>query len=386
MAGKIPKARQAFYAVLAAAVIFGGAELVFRLRDFKFYYNFSADLLGMPLLDMSRFRRIANQTVEFDRSVFWKFKPNQMLDAKGVYLKPVRINNYGFRGPDFQMEKRPGSYRIICLGDSVTFGWSAGEDETYPARLEKILQEKYPGCKIQVLNLGVTGYTSFQGKELFFTFAQKLEPDLVITSFGANDRYPALLSDQEHYDLGWWQANRMDLILRHSQVYKLLKAGVIYLKRRGQGLSLNPQTYLSGLKRKVSEREYGANIKMIKDECGRIGCGLILLNDDFPGLAVDPAFDALKDIAGKYNAKFPADWQKWDSLKVNQAVSARLGLPLIDLRRLFTESEAESDNGLMVDQGHPNKSGHEIIALSLQKTIADQPGFKKFLEKCPSKN
>src|SRR5215203_5810991 len=36
---------------------------------------------------------------------------------------PVKINNLGFRDPrDYDLAKKPNTFRILVLGDSVTFG------------------------------------------------------------------------------------------------------------------------------------------------------------------------------------------------------------------------------------------------------------------------
>ena len=399
MADNIPRWRGALYAALVVAIFFGVAELVFRVHDFKFYYNLSADVLGMPVFDMSRFRRIANNTVEFDPEVFWKFKPNQVLNAEGVYLKPVRINNFGFRGADFPKDKPAGTFRVICLGDSATFGWSVGDEETYPSQLELALQKAHPGCKVEVLNLGVTGYTSFQGRQLFKKWGPLLKPDLVLASFGVNDRYPALRSDEEHHQAGTWKVGRLNLLLRHSEVYKLVKAGVVYAERRRSGLSLNQKTFLPQLKRKVSEDEYSANLKAINDECQNIGCQVIILNDDFPSLAQDPSLDLLRAVAEKHGGSLSPAWKPWNEIDLNNKISGETGAPLLDLRSLLAENIpqvlAGSENPdlkkepwrmLMVDPGHPNAHGNKIIADRLAEMIDSQPAFSQFRSKCEKEN
>ena len=58
----------------------------------------------------------------------------------------VSTNAKGFRGPPLEPQKT--SYRVLCLGDSVTFGWGVAEDESYPARLRKSLG-------LEVINAGV---------------------------------------------------------------------------------------------------------------------------------------------------------------------------------------------------------------------------------------
>lgn len=45
----------------------------------------------------------------------------------------VRTNAAGFRGPP--LDDPPTRPRVLCLGDSVTFGWGVEDDESWPARL-----------------------------------------------------------------------------------------------------------------------------------------------------------------------------------------------------------------------------------------------------------
>ncbi len=404
MADNLSRWKKFIFALLIVLIFFGVPELVLRLRDWGFYYNFSADILGMPLVDLTRFRRIANRTVEFDREVFWKFKPNQILDKKGIYRKPVRINNYGFRGKDFQIAKPAGRFRIICLGDSVTFGWSVGDDETYPFQLEKILKKEYPHCDIEIINLGITGYTSFQGKNLFLKFGKKLKPDVVIFAFGPNDRYPALLSDKEHYLYHTWEKSKIDIFLSRLQIYKLLKSGVIYLMRRAQGLSLNPKTFFPKLKRKVSAEEYERNFATIWQECQKIGCELVLLNVDFPSLPKDPVQKSLKELAEKTGAELSSQFKKeWDLIESNQKLARTYNVPFIDLRKLFLKHlekmaqkrklkinpsqplSQELWQYLMIDNGHPNERGHFLIAREIARVLEESKKFQELLEKCQKK-
>lgn len=45
----------------------------------------------------------------------------------------VTTNADGFRGPP--LDTPPARPRVLCLGDSVTFGWGVEDDESWPARL-----------------------------------------------------------------------------------------------------------------------------------------------------------------------------------------------------------------------------------------------------------
>lgn len=90
-----------------------------------------------------------------DPKMFSKPLPNQSTYTKFGH-KPVYINSKGTRGEDFEESKpKKNVYRIICLGDSGTFGWGLSESETYSGLLKEKLQ-KYVGdsLKIEVINAG----------------------------------------------------------------------------------------------------------------------------------------------------------------------------------------------------------------------------------------
>jgi hypothetical protein len=72
------------------------------------------------------------------------------------------INRAGFRDHEYPLEKPPGVYRILVLGDSTTAGNGiANLDRTYTKVLEKILNED-GDRKFEVLNMGVGGYHTMQ--------------------------------------------------------------------------------------------------------------------------------------------------------------------------------------------------------------------------------
>ena len=382
------------FSLLVTVLFFGGLEMVLRLHDFAFYYNFNADLLGLPLLDLSRLRRVANPTVTFDPRVFWRFKPNQLLSDPEVYRRPVLLNNLGFRGAGFTPQKPAGVFRIACLGDSATFGWSVGDDETYPYELEEFLEERHPGLHFQVLNLGVTGYTSLQGRELFLGEAAAFAPDLVLFAFGPNDRLPALQSDAEHLFAGTWKISPVQVFLSRFQVYKLLRAGVIYLERRRQGLSLDSRTILPRLKRKVSPEEFAENAAAVKRRADQLGAGFILLNVDFPSLPRDHNYSNLKQEAAKAGVSLPPAWSQWDTSQKAAAIARELEAPELDLRELFrhelSRRRAEGEKlpdpdwfALMIDNGHPNAEGHRLIAQALAPLVEATPQFQRYLEAAP---
>jgi lysophospholipase L1-like esterase len=88
--------------------------------------------------------------------------------------------------------RRPGTFRIIVLGDSLTYGYGIAEQDTYPRVLEALLSDTF---RIEVLNLGVSGA---QSEDMYKTLEQKqpvLQPDLVIYGMCLNDFLPSRVGE-----------------------------------------------------------------------------------------------------------------------------------------------------------------------------------------------
>lgn len=117
--------------------------------------------------------------------IIYTLKPN--LDVKFQDVN-VKTNSFGFRGPEISKIKAENTYRIIFLGDSFAFGWGVDEDKTFVRVMEKELNTSNKfGKKVEVLNFGVPGYSTFQEYELFKEQALQFNPDAVIIYFVEND-------------------------------------------------------------------------------------------------------------------------------------------------------------------------------------------------------
>lgn len=101
---------------------------------------------------------------------------------------PVKINALGFRDErEYDVKKAPGTFRILVLGDSVTFGHGTLNTTTYPYLLQQRLGAWRRDVHWQVWNLGVPGYATGQELAQLEQVAPAWAPDLVIVGFFPND-------------------------------------------------------------------------------------------------------------------------------------------------------------------------------------------------------
>lgn len=123
-----------------------------------------------------------------DSDVGYRYNPgfkgvfNSELGAGEVVINSQSLRDYRDYGTKDSL-----AYRILLLGDSQTFAGSIPFDSTFGKVLERLLNKFYPDVQFQVLNAGVSGYSSANEAAFLEKFGPGLEPDLVIVGFYLND-------------------------------------------------------------------------------------------------------------------------------------------------------------------------------------------------------
>ncbi|MBI3723484.1 hypothetical protein HY251_05960 [bacterium] len=106
--------------------------------------------------------------------------------ASGYYH--LKTNSLGLRDERALVPKRKGVFRVLVVGDSMTFGLGVEREEAFPAQLEKRLSKALAPREVEVVNAGVPCWG--QREELAFLEhrARELEPDAIVLEFTvAND-------------------------------------------------------------------------------------------------------------------------------------------------------------------------------------------------------
>lgn len=85
-----------------------------------------------------------------------KWNPGQYYAYAQETYCMGNINNSGYLGPDYPVEKGINTYRIAILGDSYAAGRQVKDEYHFRSILEELLQEK-ANKKIEVLNFGLDG-------------------------------------------------------------------------------------------------------------------------------------------------------------------------------------------------------------------------------------
>ncbi len=191
------------FLALAASSLLVGAEAAYRYRNARR----PAQAVQLRYYRHARLNRALVRDVDYNGS--------------------LRINRYGFRGADFDSIKPPRTTRIMVVGASTTFDPCADRDsETWPARLEYWLSQRFPEHNFEVINAGVPGYPMIDHVVRLETELFAFDPDifLVYAGHGIISGPESPIGDGAHTPDAVQSQASWDLWLRrHSRLYERMR-------------------------------------------------------------------------------------------------------------------------------------------------------------------
>jgi lysophospholipase L1-like esterase len=272
-----------------------------------------------------------------DAKLLWR---NQPLASRTQPVNPrsyghddtwsIQINSEGFRGPERPFKRESDNvYRILCIGDSVTFGFNTDQSAPFARQLEERLEAQYPRQRFEVINAGVPGWSWVQGRRFLELDGLTLQPNLIIVAYGSNDQYfHAKITDNERLEharsfLGRAAQAATGLLSRTNTYRAWLKiAGPE--GPQGNSLECEKQIREAGSCRRVSTGDIATAIEGIDRFATFVGMDLIVLNLDFMRTAVGAPQD-LVDTAPLRFVDFVAQFDELRREDENERAQ-RLGL------------------------------------------------------------
>ena len=279
-----------------------------------------------------------------DPKLYWRLKPNQNCFTK-VDHKPVRINSHGTRGGEFTTEKPANTFRILSLGDSRTFGWGLSEAETYSSELGRRLQARAGGTQqVEVINAGVNAWSYPQMLVFYRDVAAAWQPDVVILA-EANLWTQFSEKNSDAFVRQFMSRVRLKNLLRRFALYHYVvevKLKAFYEQHRTKFIPVNPDADALFTEQQQADPDavFRTAIEELVSVARSNGVPTVLLY-----------IPTLEDLAATNPSRV---------LRAKQAVSAKLGAPLVDLTADLTPGGKALY--LEADPVHLNSAGNMIVA------------------------
>jgi len=328
--------------------------------------------------DSSAIRRYQSAPPHFVENI-----PNARANYTGV---PVAINSVGLRGDEIAIPKPAGTFRILGVGDSITFGHGVRAEETFLKILEHKLNQNVAGhIHYEILNGASPGGGLADYDRFLRNKAAALQPDMVVVGLALNDiliyREGAKLSiaDAE------WENARLPLerkvnrlFLRHSHLYMFcfskLKA-LLYQKGVLDMNELQGQNFLALLPASPEQtKAWESSFKVlsrIAAFCRENNYRLLVVT--FP-MQMQLSREQMLFYRDNYHLRLGDEALSGEPQKRLSGFAAAGGIPMLDLLPIFRASNSENlylrNEMIPSDPTHFSVTGHELVAEAILGKIA----------------
>jgi lysophospholipase L1-like esterase len=238
----------------------------------------------------------------------------------------------------------PNRFRVMVVGDSLTYGVGIDAFWTYPEQLERSLA---PDFRVEVLNLGVGGYASEDVLNVVRRFLPQLQPDLVVYGVCLNDFLEASTDQPEHYVFPLPGKLKRKL-LKRSRVARLVSDRYDMLLR---SLGLRPDFYSELL------ADFDARRR-------RFGGDVSALNSFVTKRGLPPVVAMVLD---------QSPWLDGPGRQLAVAAEEQLhaaGIDTVDSEAFYRRFNGRHFN-VSRWEGHPNEEAHAIWASMLAQRIRE---------------
>ena len=290
-----------------------------------------------------------NVHVQPDRTLFWKLRPGRY---EGLFIDRRHVRGYVPKAADDE------ALRVLCVGDSCTYGAGVDDWQSYAMLLEESLRQR-TGQRVVVIRVAAPGYTTYQNRVQLQQWLPAFRPHLVTLYLGAWNDYVACVgrTDRERAGtalaLGRLLARTAEA--RHrEEVQAAFRSAATRANSASTGL-LHP------LRRRVPLDDFRENVRWMVDESQRHGAEVFVL---IPPLPATTEFrhpvaleyrDALREAAGQANAGVI------DAAATFQALET-------------PGAEAPRKSPWFLDWVHPSAAGHRVLArLVLDRWVRTHP-------------
>lgn len=365
--------------IINLSLLFGTVLFVFAL----------AEVAARLVLPKQRVKKSPQIKHLPSNTLGWVIAPQQ---HSYTFAFPVTINAEGWRYREFSPQKPPNVTRILSLGDSLTFGAGVRTEDTYPAQLETLLNQGNSSKQIEVINMGVFGYGTWQAVDVLKQKGLDYQPDLVLLGFYINDpedtaRYypyhqqmpgvgaentspvveapspPTTVPSDTDREASSGKKNTLrQWLSNHLKGKRLLPRPIIYLLQNSRfayyiGWRINQLVVHESSEPQLLAGESSAEIERAWKLVAEALQELVQLSQEHHFKVLLIIFPSPMQMA----QEFPHE--RYQS--IIKSLADKYAIPTLDVRKKFREAYTTFESLFIPYDGHPNERAYQITAQQL---------------------
>jgi len=254
--------------ILSPIVAFGLLEVALRIGGFR-YEPWRAHLEGKTYDELKQ-----REIYEPHPELIWTLRPSTVLNVHGLGFIGMKTNSHGLRGRDLPGPRGPDEFRVLAMGDSVTFGLGLPDGQAWPDRMEQALRAApaLSGKTVRVVNAGVPGWSSVQGMRNLERIAD-YDPDVIVFWYGLADSHEMYDLPDSAQTMPVADVPRVLARLWALRVFQLVQKVVTGIRRvSAEGTRVSAAEYRANVERLMEmERSGGPRVIFVHEpeRCGK---------------------------------------------------------------------------------------------------------------------
>jgi len=342
---------------------------------------FSLILIELFLRFFAPQELIVPMPAQADRELIYTLPSNTKAYLKGTSTRwfHLELNSLGLRDRKHDFSKKPGVFRVMLLGDSMSMAEGAELEETYIKQFEVMANQSGRARNLETINAAIRGYGNDQELVLFERLGPKFQPDLVILGFfEGNDfkdnrtggifrldgeKLVRTTPTKENSPKLRYYSNQIRIqnfpgyrfLVGHSHLVNLLRKRVAYCLERASFRV--ERAAAPAAKTGIPESDWKLTLRILErweSNCRQLGAIPLIL-------FIPSKQNVLNLKAGKLNDDSRTD------LRLQEFVSRR-NILWVNPLEAFIQSAAP--DRLYLEEGHLSPEGHKKVAEQIFKYLA----------------
>ncbi len=326
-------------AVISVIIFFGGAELLLRALSIASPTGGGGHLVATYLNNGGKLQPFQEE----DAERLWRYREDQAVDIPSKHNGVKGSWRLTTDGEGFRATPPSSGPEVLFMGDSVTMGFGVNDAEAFPAVVAGML-----GRSVRVVNAGVSGYSSEQGRVYLADLLPRLKPAVVVIEFGIDDDWPSLFRDQDLVS-AHPAIEQMHGLLRRSRLYRVLRGPLVQAKRWHRQRQRHPGP-------RVDPARYHENLLAMSKMAARQGAAALFV--------APPSKREHFQVSRSLALHAPISLYRG----IMAATASESGADYVDPPILCGRSR--SSRYCFLDFCHPNEYGHCLLASALAPRIA----------------